>query len=251
MNFPNRLAAATFLLLIFFADNAAFAALVAQNDAIETRVVSIGKDDKLADVLKQLLAMTNSRVYLLGPVDMQAGVDSMMGRPRDVLEAVLKKYSYVATSVTAGTAPGVTVHFSSEPVEEGLAFAETRDARADAGSSSQNGRIKSVHLARRQVVNGESTASALSEQSLADNSETTAESSGGVAQDGTNKPVATAAETAAEKQSLDVKIKSLESYIKSGSAEDQYNYWAKIKEPKYIYNPWQELDQLKNKYSQL
>ncbi len=53
------------------------------------------------------------------------------------------------------------------------------------------------------------------------------------------------------KQQLEVKIKQLEDYIVSGRAKETYLYWTEIKDPKYVYDPWEELEILQKRYNKL
>ncbi len=47
------------------------------------------------------------------------------------------------------------------------------------------------------------------------------------------------------------KIEKLEADIESGKAEQDYNFWARHKDPKYIYNPWKDLERSKAKLEAL
>jgi len=266
MNLPRRLAAVVFLLLPVLSTAAALAAFAPQSQDTKSQHITIGKGDKLADVLPYLLQLTDSQVYLVGPLDMQARVDSMTGRPGEVLKIVLQNYSYVATRTAAGSAPGVTVLSLSEPMESmaetDSAAAEAQGRRSDDGavvlngvavkkSSHQSGRREPVPQTRQRVVGGNSTASAPLEQESSDRGYQDEASGPAPDAESAAETSATAAEKAAEKQRLEAKIVAVDKYIKSGKAEKDYLYWANIKDPKYIYDPWQELAQLKTRYSQL
>lgn len=47
------------------------------------------------------------------------------------------------------------------------------------------------------------------------------------------------------------RINELESYIESGRADDEYNFWAAQKDPQYVYNPWDDLASQKAKLENL
>ena len=47
------------------------------------------------------------------------------------------------------------------------------------------------------------------------------------------------------------KIAKLEEDIASGKAESDYNFWVQHKDPKYIYNPWNDLERSKEKLEKL
>lgn len=47
------------------------------------------------------------------------------------------------------------------------------------------------------------------------------------------------------------KIAKLEADIASGKAESDYNFWTQHKDPKYVYNPWIDLEKSKEKLNAL
>ncbi len=50
---------------------------------------------------------------------------------------------------------------------------------------------------------------------------------------------------------LESKIKDLQEYIDSGTAEEFYSFWTTQKDPKYVYNPWDDLARQETKLEQL
>lgn len=273
MKLPDRLVTAGLLLLLVFSTEAALAAFTpsATEQKSESQLVTIGQGDELAEVLQALLELTRTQVYLLGPVNLQTRVDSMTGHPAAVLKTLLQNYSYVATRAAAGSAPGVTIILSlSETSAAADAMTdETQGAWGDTAAELSPAtatqadrpprRDNLTQLARQRVVNGRSTAAARSQQVTAVSEETVPpETSDPVDRDAAEavdgsvvESALTAAEKDAEKQRLEAKITAVDKYIKSGKAEKEYLFWANIKDPKYIYDPWQELAQLKTRYSQL
>lgn len=223
--------------------------------AVASGITSVGEHDNelasfegqstLRDALNRLLAMTDEQVYFLEPVELARVTWLHTGRPNLLLYDLLKKYSYVSTKMTDQDSPRIVVYSSPRSVPADPVTAGSDAGRAFAQSESQSATELGAGQSSEAPVRRTGQSTSLSYASPGTIQRMTL--SGSSADNLTDFST----DSSDRKQQLEVKIKQLEKYIVSGHAKKNYLYWTEIKDPKYVYDPWAELEILQERYSKL
>ncbi len=282
----HRIRFSTFLFIVcfFLLPAWAIASQITSAATRENERVSFEGQTTLGEALTRLLNLTGEQVFFCGPVELTSVIAIYHGHPNDVLYDLLKKYSYVSTKMTDQNSPRIVVYTSRRTVPEDLTTVSSDEGRAFAQSESQNalrsyssrevetieapagrtGKLTSLSYARSGIIQGVTVTGSSSivdadvEESDSTEEEVISEAyeperDGNYVSetdDGDNF-IDFSVDSPDRKQQLEVKIKQLEDYIVSGRAKETYLYWTEIKDPKYVYDPWEELEILQKRYNKL